>query len=262
MSQPPRPWLRVPPWVGSRLAWAIAAGVAVVVALSVWVSALSAPVERVGKPTGSVSRPPAVATSATPTASESTSATSTTATSSPTSSATSRGMAASGKFDTSTISVPAVGSEGTQRRYVVAVETSSDLSANAVARKVAATLNDPRSWTGGGQVRFSLVADPKRADFTVYLSAPATAASQCGKDTDWTCASGTRLVINAVGWQTPPATYAGATADFQRYLVNHAAGLFLGESLATCSKSGGPAPVMADQGRDLKGCTANPWPHS
>ena len=59
-------------------------------------------------------------------------------------------------------------------------------------------------------------------DFTVYLSAPATAASQCGKDTDWTCASGTRLVINAVGWQAPPATYAGATADFQRYLVEGA----------------------------------------
>ncbi|MGB7962776.1 MAG: DUF3152 domain-containing protein [Propionicimonas sp.] len=171
-------------------------------------------------------------------------------------------MKASGEFRTSTISVPAVSSEGKLRRYVVVVETSSKLSANAVARQVAAILNDPRSWAGDGQVRFALVADPKQADFTVFLSAPKTAASQCQAAADWACAAGSRLVINAARWKTPPATYAGATEDFQRYLVNHGVGLSLGEKPATCSKPGNPAPVMAEQGVDLSGCTANPWPNA
>lgn len=171
-------------------------------------------------------------------------------------------MKASGTFDTSSISVPAVSSEGKLRRYVVVVETSSKLSANGVARQVAAILNDPRSWAGDGQVRFALVADPKQADFTVFLSAPKTAASQCQATTDWACAASSRLVINAARWKNPPATYAGATEDFQRYLVNHAVGLYLGEKPATCSKSGKPAPVMAEQGVDLAGCTPNPWPNS
>ncbi|MDQ7991859.1 MAG: DUF3152 domain-containing protein, partial [Propionicimonas sp.] len=164
-----------------------------------------------------------------------------------------------GTFTTSTAKQGSVSGIGKQHAFIVKVQSAAGLDANKVAREIAGVLNDPRSWTGSGTVRFALVKDAKAADFTVYVSAPEVADAKCGKGT-WVCVRGSKLVLSAAGWATPAATYGGDTTGFRRYLVNNAVGTYLGEDKQSCGKAGRPAPVMAPQGDDLSGCTPNPWP--
>lgn len=237
----------------------VVAVVAALVVLGLWVNQLVTPVERVGVPTATVSRPAPITPTATPIPTPTTSGTESPE---PTKTPDVATMKSSGDFDTSDVAVDALGSSGELRRFVVAVETSSKLKVNPVARQIAEILNDPRSWTGDGRVRFALVEDPNEADFTFSLSAPKTAAKQCGSsEGDWVCQTGDLVVINAVRWTNPAATYDGDVTGFQRYLVNHGVGHYLGEDHESCGKKGKPAPVMQVQAVDLDGCLANPWPN-
>lgn len=244
--------------MGPRLWGAIAIGAVVVIGLAVWVNALLTPATRVGHPTTSVAPLPAI-TSATP-------GPSATGTASPTPTPSTKPttkvpkMKSSGKFDTSSVSVPAVSSSGDLRRYSVRVETSSKLKADRVARQMAGVLNDPRSWAGSGGVRFTLVADPEKADFSITLGAPATVAKLCDPDAAGSCTDGADVLIDAALWSVTPTEYAGNAAGWRSYLVNHGMGQLLGEQKADCPKKGRPAPVMMPQAGDLGGCTANPWP--
>jgi hypothetical protein len=104
------------------------------------------------------------------------------------------------------------------------------------------------------------VKDPTKADFSITLASPGTAAKSC-KTASGTCTNASDVVIDAAVWKTVPASYAGATADWQAYLVNHGLGTLLGEKTGTCSKKAKPAPVMMPQAGDLGGCTPNPWPY-
>lgn len=236
-------------------------GIVLLVVFAVWVNSLSAPVHREGRPTASVSPLP-VPTTATPIATPS--ATGPTASASPEPSESgptpSAGptIKASGKFNTAGLSVPASGSSGTLRRYAVQVETSTKLKVDKVATQIAGVLNDPRSWAGSGNVRFALVADPAKADFTIVIAAPATAKGLCKLEPS-SCLSSGDVVIDASAWLFVPADYP-SSAQWQAYLVNHAMGHLLGESHKGCPKQGKPAPVMMPQGGDLGGCTPNPWP--
>ncbi len=250
-------------WLGPRLVFALVAGVAVLVGLGLWADALAEPVVRAGVPTGSVTPPPK------PTPTRTTASPASTPSSSPTAKPTATKSSrpkpstspstAADRFATSTLARKSVSGTGRQHTFIVKVEKAAKLDANQVAGEIADVLNDPRSWAGSGTVRFALVKDPKKADFTVYVSAPQVADAKCGKDA-WVCVRGSKLVLAAGGWQTPSATYGGDTTGFRRYLVNHAVGRYLGEDKASCKKAGKPAPVMASQGDDLKGCTPNPWP--
>ena len=169
-------------------------------------------------------------------------------------------MKSSGKFNAAGVQIGPVSSLGELRRYAVRVETSSGLKADKVATQIAGVLNDPRSWTGSGGIRFGLVKDATKADFTITLAAPGTAAKSC-RTSSGTCTDASDVVIDALAWKTTPASYAGAGADWQSYLVNHGLGTLLGEKPATCSKRAKPAPVMMPQSGDLGGCTPNPWPY-
>ncbi len=237
-------------------------GIAVVVvlaALGVWGTAMVTPVTRAGQPTAVVSAPlstASVSPSPTP-ASTATPSSTGTPTPGPSKAPT---MKSSGTFDGATLTVAAVGSSGALRRYTVRVETSSGLKANQVAAQIAGILNDPRSWTGSGGIRFGLVKDATKADFRITVAAPGTAAKTC-QVVSGSCVRGSDVVIDAQAWKTVAGTYAGVLPDWQTYLVNHGLGTLLGEKPATCTKRAKPAPVMMPQADDLLGCTPNPWPY-
>ena len=247
--------------MGPRLWGAIALGAVLVIALGVWVSSLLTPVTRTGQPTASVAALPAPTTAA-PTPSGSTE---------PSGSASPRPSTAptlklpklksSGTFDVAAVKVAAASTSGALRRYSVRVETTAKLNADSVGTQIASVLNDPRSWAGSGGVRFTLVADPAKADFSVTLAAPGTAAKSCGPDAAGTCTDSADVVINAAFWSVTPSGFAGDRASWRAYLVNHGMGQLLGEQRATCAKKGQPAPVMMPQAGDLGGCAANPWPY-
>ena len=248
-----------PNWVRIGL---IAAVVAVFVGVVAGVQALSAPVERAGEPTVPVPAPtgtrftsPSASPSGTATTSSSASPTDT-ASGSPSST-----MKSSGDFDWSTVTAAATGSQGKLYRYAVAVETSAKMKADSSATTIAGVLNDPRSWTGSGDVRFALVARSK-ADVKLYLASAATAAELCGSDGSvaTSCTKGDVVVINAAGWRSGAAGYDGDKAGYRTYLVNHAIGQLLGKGNASCAGKGKKAPVMMQQSGDLRGCVANPWP--
>lgn len=232
-------------------------GVLCVVVLVAWINALTTPVSRAGAPTTTVSPLPATSPptpTPVPTGAESASPTPTPSALPP--------MKSSGVFDTAGVGVAAASSSGELRRFALRVETSAKLKANATGRQVAAVLNDPRSWTGSGGIRFALVADPDRAHFTITLAAPGTAAKLCKPDATGTCLDDSDVVISAALWAGGGVgTSFGSSQEWQAYLVNHAVGRLLGEKPATCTKKAKPAPVMMPQSGDLDGCTANAWPY-
>jgi hypothetical protein len=165
----------------------------------------------------------------------------------------------SGTFDTAGVSVAASGSAGALHRYSVRVETTAKLDADKVGRQVADVLNDPRSWAGSGSVRFALVADAAKADFTITIAAPGTAGKLCKADGGGSCVDAGDVVVDASWWRGLPSTYQ-SKAGWQTYLVNHGVGRLLGEKAADCAKKGKPAPVTMAQSADLGGCVSNPWP--
>ncbi|MFT4294229.1 MAG: DUF3152 domain-containing protein [Micropruina sp.] len=240
----------------------IVASVAVLVGAVLGVRAISAPVERAGAPTIPVPAPSGtrfLSPSASPSADASTSPSgspSASASSSPRST-----MKVSGDFDWAGVTAAAAGSQGELRRYAVGVESSAKLDADSVAKTVAGVLNDPRSWTGDGTVRFALVARAK-ATVNLYLASAKTAATLCGSDAGGadSCTKGNTVVISAERWKSGAAGYAGDTAGYRAYLVNHAVGQLLGKGTASCPGKGKKAPVMMQQSGDLRGCVANPWP--
>lgn len=258
-------------------------GVVVLIGLGAWANALSEPVIRAGVPTGSVTPPPPKPTptpTPTPTGTGDPSGSPTPSESGkPTDSATPSESAKPSKspkpssapsesakpdpkpkFDTSDVKQAPASSTGTKYSYIVKTQRGKDLKANDVAKEIATVLNDPRSWTGDGSVRFTLVADAEQADFTIFVADPSGVDGSCDAK-DWVCVHGGKLALGVTGWTKGAATYGDDLTGFRRYLVNHAVGLQLGEKKATCKAEGKPAPVMAPQGTDLKGCKPNPWPH-
>ncbi len=243
-----------PNW--ARIAVVVAV-VAVLVGVVVGIRALSAPAERAGVPTVPVPAPTGTrflnpsTSPANPSDSPSANA----------SNSPSGTMKASGDFDWAGVTAPAAGSQGTLHRYAVAAETSAKLEANTVATAIAGVLNDPRSWTGGGDVRFALVTK-SQATTQLYLASGPTAVELCGSAAAAaiTCAAGDVVVINAERWKSGASTYADDLAGYRTYLINHAFGQLLGKGSASCAGSGRKAPVMMQQSINLGGCTANPWP--
>jgi len=157
----------------------------------------------------------------------------------------------------SSLAIGAANNTGTAHRYIVAVGNDTQLSANAVAQTVAGTLNDPRGWAGSGTMQFSLVKTASSANVTILVADDATASRACGNVP--VCVTKGTVMIDASAWNQAAPTYANDATGFQQYLVNHGVGLWLGQKTASCPGAGKPAPVMAAQDADLRGCTANPW---
>lgn len=223
---------------------------AVIIGVAFWANAMVTPVHRKGEPTATIA--PHNTPTVTPTPTPTPSATPTPSGSAPT-------MGSSGTFAPAAVNIAAASSAGTLTRVALQVETSSGLKANEIATQVADILNDKRSWAGTGKVRFAMVADIAKADVLISVSSPKTAAKACTLDSG-SCVDSNVIVLDALSLKNPPTTYPDATS-WEQYLVNHAVGTWLKKKPATCTKPGGPAPVMMPQGSDLAGCTANPWPN-
>ncbi|WP_305786063.1 DUF3152 domain-containing protein [Symbioplanes lichenis] len=164
------------------------------------------------------------------------------------------------------------GTRGTLRRFRVAVEDGSGENVRAFAAAVEATLGDPRSWAGTGQVRLQRVPVTTAAGFTVYLATRTTAGRMCanggvditvGGRPYTSCRTTGRAVINLDRWRLSAPTYVAAKvslAVYRQYVINHEVGHELGRHHEGCPRRGGPAPVMVQQTLTLRGCTPYAWP--
>lgn len=178
----------------------------------------------------------------------------------------------SGQFTYATARGPVYGSKGQLRRFRVAVEKGSNEDAADFAEQVATILGDPRSWTGGGQLRLQMVRGSDPADFTVFLATRDTAGQMClrggtnirvGGRPYTSCRAIGKAIINLDRWRLSAPPYASAKVPlftYRQYVINHEVGHELGHHHQGCPKAGGPAPVMVQQTLTLRGCRAYAWP--
>src|SRR5262249_47041973 len=149
----------------------------------------------------------------------------------------------------------------------VAVENGIGIDVAGFAAEADAILDDPRSWTGGGDVRFQRVSSGHAGGFTVYLASPAPSGAifaQGGLDPDefTNCRlSPGKVVINSARWLTAVPGYGAPLSVYRGYAINHEVGHQLGYQHELCPGPGRPAPVMQQQTLGLHGCVANAWPY-
>lgn len=150
------------------------------------------------------------------------------------------------------------------------------------AQKVDATLADPRSWIGGGQVSLTRIdnGDPDiRISLTSQLAIRAPA--NCGWDIplEASCYNGwmDRVMINDARWTRGAMSFNGDLDAYRAYAINHEVGHALGNRHQPCPANGAPAPIMMQQSwstsdddlaildpqtipADGNVCVANPYP--
>jgi len=178
---------------------------------------------------------------------------------------------------------PTVGTGERALTYTVEVEDGlpADLD-QQFARKVDATLADPRSWIGDGQVSFTRI-DSGDPDIRISLTSQLTirAPANCGWDIplEASCFNGwmDRVLINDARWARGAMSYNGDLDAYRGYAVNHEVGHALGNRHQPCPANGGPAPIMMQQSwstsdddltmldpqtipADGNVCAANPYP--
>jgi hypothetical protein len=160
----------------------------------------------------------------------------------------------------------------------------------AFAATVDGILDDPRSWTGVGDVTFQRV-DPSQnpnPSFRVSLTTPETDHTLCGYDIQYEASCYDRVsgkvVINLARWVRGAKAWGSDMMGYRQYAINHEVGHALGNGHRGCDTNGGPAPVMMQQTfgvaddyvaqlnqvdpynrnavqADGKVCTPNAWPN-
>ncbi len=152
----------------------------------------------------------------------------------------------------------------------------------AFAKMVEATLSNPRSWTGRGEVSFQRV-DKGEPNFRISLTSAMTTRATCGYEVQLESSCYTsvenRVVINEARWLRGAVPYRGDDLGYRTYLINHEVGHAIGYiHHQTCAANGELAPIMMQQtfsvsnreamkfDTDLKGnpdftCRPNPWPN-
>lgn len=170
----------------------------------------------------------------------------------------------SGRYTLATVSDKPAGTKGKVITFDVRVEQGLPYSANDVAHTMATTLNDKRSWRGGGTVRFRLVPRGTHADLHAYLATPGTVDKLCaplGTHGDLSCRNGATIALNAERWAFAEPWFHGDVVAYREYLVNHEFGHAIGHQHERCPGKGKLAPVMMQQTKGLHGCLPNPWPY-
>jgi hypothetical protein len=150
------------------------------------------------------------------------------------------------------------------------------------AQTVDATLADPRSWIGDGQVSFTRI-DNGDPDIRISLTSELTIRTpdNCGWDIplEASCFNGwmSRVLINDARWTRGAMSYNGDLTAYRAYAVNHEVGHALGNKHQPCPAHGGPAPIRMQQSwstsdndlaqldpqtvpADGNVCVANPYP--
>jgi hypothetical protein len=170
----------------------------------------------------------------------------------------------SGAFSTADADGSASG-HGLIRRYKVEVEGGISLSATDAAHEIARILANPRGWTADGHDGFQLVSSG-RADFVIKIATPDTVDDICGAAGLLTrgevnCDVGATVVVNLKRWMLGSPEFDGPIDGYRALIINHEVGHRIGHHHEGCPGSGKPAPVMMQQIKGLKGCTANQWPY-
>jgi hypothetical protein len=156
----------------------------------------------------------------------------------------------------------------------------------AFATAVDATLTDPRSWVGSGQLAVRRI-DTGVPDFRVSLSSQSTARGQCGyairyDASCWKSDIG-RVLINGARWVRGAGAFDGQLGLYRQYAINHEVGHVFDNRHVPCPQNGALAPVMMQQSfgtandylaqlteenpqgtqipRDGKTCAPNAWPY-
>jgi len=179
---------------------------------------------------------------------------------------------------------------GTGRVWTYTVEVEDGITIpegeQAFATAVDATLTDPRSWVGSGQIAVRRI-DTGVPDFRVSLSAQLTSRGQCGYSirydaSCWKSDIG-RVLINGARWVRGAGAFDGQLGLYRQYAVNHEVGHVFNNPHVPCPANGALAPVMMQQSfgtandylaqlteenpqgtqipRDGKTCAPNPWPY-
>lgn len=126
----------------------------------------------------------------------------------------------------------------------------------AVAREA---FGDPRGWSLGGTLAFAQV--PSGSDFDLILAAPGViAAASPGCSATYSCRVGRSVYINDERWRTGTASWPHGLALYQRYVILHEVGHWIGIPHTDCPAPGRTAWVMQQQSISLQGCRANVWP--
>jgi Protein of unknown function (DUF3152) len=138
---------------------------------------------------------------------------------------------------------------------------ASDPATVGFERVVRSSLSDPRGWQRAG---FVLVFDPA-AEFRVILAEAAEVDRLClpyRTSGTYSCQIGPVVALNADRWRRATPQWTGDLDAYRVMLVNHEVGHLLGQKhpAVQCPGAGQPAPVMAQQSTELRGCRPNPWP--
>jgi len=174
----------------------------------------------------------------------------------------SSGQQGSGQYVLNTVKERSASRAAKINPFRVKVETSLHTDPDAVARQVLQVLDDPRGWASYGKNSFDLVNADAPGQLTFVLASPPTVDGLCGADKTqgkWDCRVGDTVVLNSDRWFYKTPTFE-SLGDYRAFMINRQVGFWLGQQTASCRHAGAYAPVMADQGKTLDGCLANPWP--
>ncbi|MFF3018144.1 DUF3152 domain-containing protein [Streptomyces sp. NPDC057939] len=175
-----------------------------------------------------------------------------------------------GTFDT-VAGVEKAPGKGKVVRYRVDVEQGLGMDQQLFADAVQRTLNDPRSWSHGGQMTFERVPAGDVL-FVITLASPGTTGEWCAKSSldttvdNVSCdsASTERVMINAFRWAQGSTTFGpDQMLAYRQMLINHEVGHRLGHGHVSCRTPGSLAPIMQQQTKSLDidniQCKPNPW---
>ncbi len=126
----------------------------------------------------------------------------------------------------------------------------------AVARDA---LSDPRGWSLGGTLAFQQVGSG--GGFDLILASPSVIANAApGCSAQWSCRVGRSVYINDERWRFGTDAWTHSLGDYQRYVILHEVGHWIGIAHTDCPAPGRTAWVMQQQSISLQGCLANVWP--
>ena len=153
------------------------------------------------------------------------------------------------------------GASATERTVTYTASSQGAVAADlghfaAVARDA---LSDPRGWSLGGTLGFEQVGSG--GAFDLILASPSVIANASpGCSAQWSCRVGRSVYINDERWRFATDSWTHGLDLYQRYVILHEVGHWIGLGHTDCPTSGRTAWVMQQQSISLQGCLANVWP--